>query len=459
MNDRVDVLVVGGRCAGAPLATWLARAGVSVAVADRATFPSDTLSTHVFQGGAIAALQRLGVLEEVLATGAPGVRHGRIRFGAGDDVLEAEVPMPMPAPGLPAMLCVRRVALDEILHRAAAEGGAQMLDGWGFAEPLRDGDRVVGARLRTRDGLERSIRAGVVVGADGRNSTVARHVSASSYSVLPTERFGYFAYYEGVATGDPPMIDIVRDDRLYGFGMPADAGLYLACVMPPAADYRDFAADIDAGWERELARLPRVGELAAGGSRVGRPRGLRPVDTFLRESAGPGWALVGDAGHFKDPSPGQGIADAMRQAERLSEEIAAGLADGRLDRRLAAWWRWRDRDAVERHEWAHAFGAAGPPPHVLVQAQRDTLARRDGHERFWGPSLQRMSPRRALGRAAIARSAFRTVAAGRLSPSEAAAEIAGMVRREVAYRRARRRRTPTAAAKPPRLRTVAEPAS
>jgi hypothetical protein len=150
----------------------------------------------------------------------------------------------------------------------------------------------------------------------------------------------------------------------------------------------------------------------------------------------------------------------MRQAERLSEEIAAGLADGRLDRRLSAWWRWRDRDAVQRHEWAHAFGAAGPPPHVLVQAQRDTLARRNGHERFWGPSMQRMSPRRALGPAAVVRAAARTVASGRLSPSEAAGEVAGIVRREVAYHRARRRRTPSPAEKPtPPMRTLAEQAS
>lgn len=432
--------MIGGRCAGAPLAVWLARAGASVLVADRSTFPSDTLSTHVFQGGAIASLQRLGVLDDVLATGAPPIRHGRIRLGSGDDVLEATVPMPAPAPGLPALLCVRRVALDVILHRAAASAGAEMLDGWKLTELLSGDDgRVSGASLRTRDGEEMEVRARVVVGADGRNSSVAREVGASRYAVLPTERFGYFAYYSDVEAGDPPTIDIARDERLYGFGVPADDGLYLACVMPPAGDHKEFAADIEAGWEREIARLPRVGEMIAGGTRVGRPRGLRPVDTFLRESAGPGWALVGDAGHFKDPSPGQGIADAMRQAERLSSAVVAGLAHGDLDERVHDWWRWRDRDAFERHEWAHAFGAAGPPEHVLVEAQRSSLARDDGPERFWGPSLQRMSPRRALARRSVARAAVRTVASGTQSPGAAASEVAGLVRREVGYRRARRR--------------------
>jgi 2-polyprenyl-6-methoxyphenol hydroxylase-like FAD-dependent oxidoreductase len=430
----VQVLVIGGRCAGATLAAHLARAGVSTLVADRATFPSDTLSTHVFQGGAISGLDRLGVLDQVLATGAPAVARGRVLFANGDDRLEAEVPIPAPEPGLPPMLCVRRVALDDILHRAAGRAGATILDGWSLAELVRDGDRVIGARLGTRDGGRCTVYADVVVGADGRNSAVARQVGARDYAVLPTERFGYFAYYEGVPGTDAPVIDIVRDDRLYGFGMPADSGLYLACVMAPAADYKEFMADVEGGWEREVSRLPRVGEIVAGARRAGKPRGLRPVDTYLREAAGPGWVLVGDAGHFKDPAPGQGIADAIRQAERLAETIASRLGD--LDTALSEWWRWRDRDAKPRHTWAHNFGATGPPAHILVQAQRDILRGADAPERFWGPSMQSMSPRKALGPGRLLSGAARAVARGRVAPRAAVSELAGVVRRELAYRRA-----------------------
>ena len=280
------------------------------------------------------------------------------------------------------------------------------------------------------------MRARVIVGADGRNSTVARQVGARDYGVRRTERFGYFAYYEGVEPADREVIDIVRDDRLYGFGVGADDGLYLACLMPPAEDHKAFTADVEAGWEREIARLPRVGDLVAGARRVGRPRGLRPVDTFLREAAGRGWVLVGDAGHFKDPAPGQGIADALRQAERLAVTLGEGLDEGGLDRRLRAWWRWRDRDARPRHAWAHAFGAAGPPPHVLVQAQRDVLGRPDGPARFWGPSLQALAPRKALGPLAVARAAARSVHSGNVSPGGAVGELAGLARHDLAFRRA-----------------------
>ena len=438
MSESADVLVVGGRCAGATLATWLARAGVSVIVADRARFPSDTLSTHVFQGGAIASLRRLGALDDVLATGAPPVTRGQISLGTGDDRVEANVPMPVPAPGLPAMLCVRRVALDEVLHRIAAEAGATMLDGWRVQELLREKGRVVGARLQGRDGEEREIRARLIVGADGRNSTVAREVGARRYSVLPMERFGYFAYYEDVVAPEPETMTVVRDERLFGFAVPADAGLHLACLMPPAADYSEFMDDVEAGWEREVDRLDGVRELVATGRRVGRPRGLHAVDTYLRDGAGAGWALIGDAGHFKDPAPGQGIADAFRQAERLAEAVGAGLRAGDLDRRLRAWWRWRDRDALLRHTWAHGFGAVGPPQHVLVQIIRDTLDRPDGPARFWGPSMQSRSPSEALNGRALLRAATRSVARNGLSASQAAREVGDVVRREARYRRARR---------------------
>ena len=100
---------------------------------------------------------------------------------------------------------------------------------------------------------------------------------------------------------------------------------------------------------------------------------------FFRESAGPGWALVGDAGHFKDPTPGQGIADALRQCERLADAIEGGLGGGAaaLDAALRDWWRWRDEDAWEMYWFAHDMGAAGPIPPLLLHAQRRMAAAAD----------------------------------------------------------------------------------
>ena len=156
--------------------------------------------------------------------------------------------------------------------------------------------------------------------------------------------------------------------------------------------------------------------------------------------------LVGDAGHFKDPAPGQGIADALRQAERLAGTVAAGLGEGTLERRLADWWGWRDHDAAPRHVWAHGFGSAGPPAHVLIQAQRDILARPDAAERFWGVSMQRIAPPAVLGPATMLRAAVHGALRGRFSPGQAVSDLAGLAARDVRYRRALRTRPVTGAA-------------
>ena len=135
-------------------------------------------------------------------------------------------------------------------------------------------------------------------------------------------------------------------------------------------------ADREAVYEAGLHAWPRLHEGVAGARREGRIYTMANMHGFFRASAGPGWALVGDAGHFKDPTPGQGIADALRQAEKL-----AGVIDGALDggeRRLNAalndWWHWRDEDAWEMYWFARDLGAAGPTPPLLRQVQRRIAA-------------------------------------------------------------------------------------
>jgi 2-polyprenyl-6-methoxyphenol hydroxylase-like FAD-dependent oxidoreductase len=138
-------------------------------------------------------------------------------------------------------------------------------------------------------------------------------------------------------------------------------------------------ADREAVYEAGLRGWPKLHEGVAGARREGRIYTMANMHGFFRASAGPGWALVGDAGHFKDPTPGQGIADALRQSEKLAAAIESGLGGGErsLDDLLAEWWRWRDEDAWEMYWFAHDMGAAGPTPPVLRAAQRRIAADRD----------------------------------------------------------------------------------
>ena len=123
-----------------------------------------------------------------------------------------------------------------------------------------------------------------------------------------------------------------------------------------------------------MVHWPELEAALAGAERVG-PVRVMSRDGFFRQSAGPGWALVGDAGHFKDPTPGQGISDALRQAVELARAVERALGgEGAADRELHDWWRWRDRDAWEMYWFAHEMGASGTPPLLVQEIQRRIAA-------------------------------------------------------------------------------------
>jgi 2-polyprenyl-6-methoxyphenol hydroxylase-like FAD-dependent oxidoreductase len=372
MDRDFDVIVVGARCAGSPLATLLARQGLRVAVVERATFPRDTLSTHIVEAPAINFLRRLGVLDAVRATGvAIGTRvdgrqndfcyEGRARHRPGDGG---------------AFMSVRRHVLDPILAGAAERAGAEIMMGTNVVRLARDGTRVCGVRIR-QGSDERVLGARLVVGADGRNSTVAGLVNARKYNVVPSERFAYWSFFEGVDPGPDPAIVYHRWGGRLVIATPADGGLYEVIVIPDEQFRAEFAADREQAFMDHAVACAPVAEALRGARRVGKLYGIKRWEGFFRESAGPGWTLVGDAGHFKDPAPGQGMTDAFRQTEALAPAIAAGIAgsDAQLDAAVAAWARWRDHDAAEHHWLAADFGAAGPAPAVVPEMMRRLAAR------------------------------------------------------------------------------------
>ena len=435
-SETSDVVVVGARCAGAPLATFLARAGLSVALIDRATFPSDTLSTHIFQPSGVAVLGRLGVVDRLLASGAPWLAEAIVRV---EDV-EARRPWPT-EPGDPGpALCVRRPVLDAILVDAAEEAGAKVRTASRATGLIERDGRVAGVVADTPGGEVR-LEAPLVVGADGRSSKVARLVGARTYNVAPNERFGFWAYYDGAAYDRPAEIWFLRWGDELVIACPTDGGLFLVAVMASLDRLDPFMVDVAASYDALVARCEPLAGVLRGARRVDRPRGTASYSGWFRESAGPGWVLVGDAGHFKDPTPGQGIADALRQAERLASVIAgawagaAGVAptERELDRALAGWWRWRDRDAQEMHWFAQDLGAAGAVPAVFVEIVRRLAAEPDGLRLALDVFNHRVRPSQLLTPARLAAGAGQAL--GRGHPAGA---VLGEVRR-IAAREVRRR--------------------
>ncbi len=359
MNDRFDVIVVGARCAGAPLATMLARAGVSVCLVDKDRFPSDTLSTHAIQPVGVQVLQRLGVLDTLLKQAPPIVR-GRMAFDEGMAVVDDVVAIA----GAP-VVNLRRITMDEVFVNAAAEAGADVRTGTMVTGVVTDRGRVAGVTTAAGD-----LHATLVVGADGMRSSVAQMVGAQEYHPTPNGRLFMWAYYEGDPTNGEMWLGKLGD---YSYlAMPSDNGLALVAACPSIDRRDEVRANREAVFEEGVRAWPELHAGVAGARREGPLSTMANMHGFFRESAGPGWALVGDAGHFKDPTPGQGIADALRQAEKLADAIgrALGADEAVRDRILRDWWRWRDEDAWEMYWFAHELGAPGVTPPLLSEIQR-----------------------------------------------------------------------------------------
>lgn len=415
-----DVAIVGARCAGSPLATVLAQRGHSVCVLDKAQFPSETPSTHIIQPRGASSLERIGALDAVLAAGAATIESFTM---VNDDVrIEDDFDRALfPHPGL----CVRRVTLDSALVDAAVAAGADVRTGVKVTGLIRADGRVTG--VETDHG---PVHARLVVGADGRQSRVAKAVDAQEYSTTPMGRLPVWGYFEGVGDREG-RIRIARIGENGYLASPTDSGLYMVCVALSGGR----TADREEAFESGIAGWPELADLLSGARRTGPLRVMARWHGYFRQAAGPGWVLVGDAGHFKDFTPGQGIADALCQAEKLAVMLPADLADEpAVDAATQRWWAWRDRDAYAMHWFATDLGAPGPSTPVITEVLRDigadpqarrTLMRVLNHE---APPKSLLTPRRlavATGRAL--RRPRRRAAVG--------AEIATAVRNEI--RRAR----------------------
>jgi flavin-dependent dehydrogenase len=326
-------------------------------VADRASFPSDTMSTHYIQQDGVARLRAWGLLDAVVAAGTPPIPGLTLDFG------DFRVPVPAP-PGEPAY-CPRRTVLDKILVDAAVAAGAELRERFSVQDVLVEDGRVAGIRGRAAGGANVEERARIVIGADGRHSVVARAVRAEDYNVRPALTCGYYSYWSGVPL-DGAEIALRPGRGILLF--PTNDGLTCMGVECHAGEFEAFRADIDGTILRSAALVPGLAERVAAGRREERYQGGAEFPNYFRKPYGPGWALVGDAGYLKDPVTGTGISDAFRDAELLAKALDAGLA-GRepLDRALAGYEQRRNEAAFPMYEVTCRLAEFRPPDAELFQ--------------------------------------------------------------------------------------------
>ena len=355
--NQFDVIIVGGRVAGATLAALLGDAGFSVLLLERVTFPSDTLSTHVIYGDTFGVWERIGAWAKIdqlgssrlagitwIRDGKPDIR-GKFWSVRGHDYSQ----------------CIRRVLLDDILFTHAANTpGVTAIQGARVTEVVLDGNRVTGVKYEVSDGtgpnIEAAASARLVAGCDGRRSFVARSVQAVDYIVVPPINFAFYTYLEGVAAGpDPvPMFEIWESAPIGGTPMLAecDAGISMAIVYLPQEQFDAFREKKDENFWQKMDSDSRIGPRLRSGTQLTPIRGAGDFVNFVRQPVGDGWVLVGDAGQHKDPIFGQGIGDAVRSAESLADCLIEAESTGSdWTSALAAFRTKRDLDLVPNFEW------------------------------------------------------------------------------------------------------------
>ncbi len=324
-GPHFDVVVIGARSAGAAHARLLAEAGFSTLVVDRAAEGSDTLSSHTLTRGAMMQLDRWGLLNQIVATGTPGIHRSVFRFGADEMSLDLR-----PVGTGPGMVAPRRSKIDAMLGAAARKAGAELRYCTAFRDAIRDDSgRVMGVQLTSPEGWDYSVRADFVVGADGLRSSVARNVGAKEHVITPDchgHVYGYFAL--------PDQID-----NIFAFGAglslgltPTDGGM--TTVIVSGAPDRIRRAVRENGAESAILNLtaeinPDIAERLRAAQMAERARFFAGHATIRRQSAGDGWALIGDAGQFRDPVTAHGMTDAFRDAQHLAHHLVETGYDAR----------------------------------------------------------------------------------------------------------------------------------
>ena len=352
-----DAVIVGARAAGASLALLLASAGWRVALIDRASFPSDTMSTHVIYPNTLARLASFGVLDRVMAHRPPPLytswHHEGRMFVAPHQPIE----------GRDWAICVRRITLDAILLDRARAAGATVFEGTQVDGLIGTGtgtDPVRGVTATTPAGPI-TLLASVVIGADGVSSTIASLVGAKRTKVMPTETMLYFAYWTGAKTRNTQ--DFFFEPPWVCAHFPSDDDHHVITMNGPVAE-RAGIRNLEAFYLEKIRSIPPLWSRLEGATKVSRVLGTTRLEGYYRQHTGPGWALIGDAAHFKHPAGAQGIWDAFESSRVLADGLLAGDW-------IESYPDWRDRES--REFYAFSKHLAEPPGDEGMRRTMDIL--------------------------------------------------------------------------------------
>jgi 2-polyprenyl-6-methoxyphenol hydroxylase-like FAD-dependent oxidoreductase len=362
----------------------LAQKGYRVLVVDRATFPSDTLSTHMIHAPGVAALHQWGLLDEVTATGCPPVEKYSFDFGPFTIAGTAR-----PCGGNSTAYAPRRTVLDKILVDAADRAGAEVRERFTLDEVVIENGAVVGIRGHGEDGKAVLERARVVIGADGRNSQVATAVRPEQYNDKPMLQWSYYTYWSDLPVDGFEIV--IRPDRGWA-ALPTNDGLTLVVVGWPYVESNAYKTDVEANYLKTLELAPEFARRVASATRQERFYG-GSVPNFFRKPFGPGWALVGDAGYNKDPITAQGISDAFHDAALCATAADEALSGRRsFDDAMSSYHQTRDARVLPIYEFTTQLATLEPPPAEMQQLLGAVYGNPDAMDAFVSLTAGTVSP-------------------------------------------------------------------
>lgn len=385
-----DAIVIGARAAGAPTAMLLARSGYRVLLVDRATFPSDTLSTHIVHAPGIAALARWNLLDELTATGCPPIDSYTFDFGP-----LAIRGTSRPVDGIARAFAPRRTVLDALLVEAAARAGAEVRQGYNV-DSLVVEDGVV-AGIRHGGAVD---RARIVIGADGRGSRVARQLQPTRYNTKPKLQYSFYTYFSNLPLDGQE--NHIRPHRGFGCAHTHD-GLTMIVAGWPYAEARAYKSNVEDNYLATLRMVPDMADRLASARREAPFLGGAVAGGF-RKPYGPGWTLVGDAGYEIDPITAQGISNAFLDAERCVAAIDSWLGETTpFGEAMTAWQDERDTRVSPMYEFTSQLATLEPPPPEMVQLFQAIQSSQPDQDDFVSVVSGALSPADFFAQANLAR--------------------------------------------------------
>ncbi|WFB10563.1 NAD(P)/FAD-dependent oxidoreductase [Streptomyces sp. LX-29] len=393
-----DVVISGASLAGSAAAILLARRGVRVALLERRSDPGayKALCTHSLQASAYPVLDELGLVPALEKAGA--VRN-EARWYTRWGWIE---PRAAPAgPELPYAYNVRRSTLDPLIRSHAAETpGVDLLLGHQVTGLVREAGRTSGVRASTPQG-ECEIRARLVVGADGKDSAVAKFagVPARQYE---NARFGYLAHFRELPLhGGLSHTWFLEPDMAYAF--PNDDGVTVVAVLPDRKRLPAFREDLEGSFLAFVRALPE-GPLIDSAERITKITGTVRYPLHSRKPTAPGVALIGDAALTGDPLWGVGCGWALQSAQWLAESVApAATGQGDLDSSLRVYAR-RHRRRLRGHQYLAADFAKSRPFNPMERLMFSAAARDESVARHMHLFASRLiGPLRFLNPVAVAK--------------------------------------------------------